>query len=65
MTSTPEAWRWSSASDYAGIGQPKAWLKTNFVLGLFGPGDAVAAYRDFMSAGDEPATRDFYMKAGW
>jgi len=65
MTPTPEAWRWSSASGYAGIAQPKPWLKTKFVLGLFGPGDAVAAYRDFMSAGNEPATHDFYVKAGW
>jgi putative transposase len=65
MTPTPEAWRWSSASGYAGIAQPKPWLKTKFVLGLFGPGDAVTAYRDFMSAGNEPATHDFYVKAGW
>lgn len=65
MTPTPEAWRWSSAAAYLGSVGPPAWLKTNYVLDLFGPRDHLESYRDFMRAGADSATSDFYAKLGW
>jgi putative transposase len=65
MTSTPEGWRWSSAAAYVGTVQSCPWLKTDFILGLFGPGDGLPAYCTFMSAGTDQATTNFYDRMGW
>jgi hypothetical protein len=65
MTSRPEAWPWSSAAAYSGAAQPAPWLKTEFVLELFGTGDRMSAYRDFVAAGADRSTLDFYAGIGW
>jgi putative transposase len=61
----PEAWRWSSAAAYAGSDRSRPWLQTELVLDLFGPGDRLAAYRDFMAAGANQRTVDSYRGIGW
>jgi REP element-mobilizing transposase RayT len=65
MTSTPEAWPWSSAANYTSAVQPKSWLKIDAILDLLGSSDRSAAYREFMAAGTDPRTRDFYAGIGW
>ena len=50
LTPKAEAWRWSSAAAYGGTVRARPWLKSDVILELFRPGDAVAAYRDFMAA---------------
>jgi putative transposase len=65
IASTPEAWRWSSAAAYTGAVETQAWLKTDFVLDLFGPSHRLAAYRDFMTDGVDTGTRHFYAGIGW
>ena len=65
ITPTAESWRWSSAGAYIGAGDLRPWLRTEAVLELFGPGDCIAAYRDFMAAGNDRGTTDFYAAMGW
>ena len=65
MTTKPETWPWSSAAAYIGAVQSVPWLKTEFVLDLFGPGDRLAAYSDFVAAGADRKTNDFYAGMGW
>jgi REP element-mobilizing transposase RayT len=65
LVSVAEAWPWSSAAVYVGaVGSP-TWLRTDFVLDLFGPRDPLASYSDFMRTDSDPATSDFYAKLGW
>jgi REP element-mobilizing transposase RayT len=65
ITPTAERLRWSSAGAYIGAGDVRPWLKTEAVLELFGPGDRITAYRDFMAAGNDRGTTDFYAGMGW
>jgi hypothetical protein len=65
IASTPETWPWSSAAAYVGTVETQAWLKTNFILDLFGPRHSLTAYREFMMAGVDTRTRDFYAGIGW
>ena len=65
MTSMPEAWPWSSAAAFVGLVQPQPWLRTEEILDLFGPGDRLVNYRDFMAAGVDSKTIDFYAARGW
>jgi REP element-mobilizing transposase RayT len=65
ITPTAESWRWSSAGAYLGIGDVRPWLRTDAILKLFGPRDALAAYRDFMASGNDRGTTDFYAAMGW
>ena len=65
MTPTADRWRWSSAAAYLGGGDPRSWLKADAILELFGPGDALAAYRSFIAAGIDSGTSDFYAAIGW
>jgi REP element-mobilizing transposase RayT len=57
LVSKAEAWRWSSAGVYSGLGRPQPWLKIDFILDLFGPGDAMSVYRDFMANGTDTGRR--------
>jgi REP element-mobilizing transposase RayT len=61
----PETWRWSSAATYTGADRSRPWLQTEFVLDLFGPGDRLTAYRDFIEVGADQRTVDFYRGIGW
>jgi hypothetical protein len=65
ITPSAESWRWSSAAACLGTGGVRPWLKTEAILELFGPGDANAACRDFMAAGIDRGTADFYTGMGW
>jgi REP element-mobilizing transposase RayT len=65
MAPKAEAWRWSSAQAYCAAGRPRPWLRTAFILELFGPGDGMAAYSDFMAGGNDAGTMEFYAKLGW
>ena len=65
ITPSAENWRWSSAAAYLGAGDRRTWLKTELILELFGPEDANAAYRDFMAAGNDQGTTEFYAAMGW
>jgi REP element-mobilizing transposase RayT len=65
ITPSAESWRWSSAGAYLGKGEIPAWLKTEALLELFGPGDCERAYRDFMAAGNDRGTSEFYAGPGW
>jgi len=50
MVASPEDYRWSSYSSYAGIEQPPPWLDPNFVLEMFGTDSLVRQqrYREFV-----------------
>ena len=65
IVQTAEAWRWSSAAAYVGLDAAPGWLKTQFILDLFGPTNPERNYRDFMAAGVDVATRRFYADLGW
>jgi len=57
--------RWSSAAAYDGSVQAPTWLKAHFVLDCFSPGDSRANYREFMEAGVDTRTAEFYTDLGW
>ena len=61
----PEAWRWSSAAAYVGDTTAPRWLRTDAVFDFFGTGDRLSGYRDFMTAGTDKGTADFFAKLGW
>lgn len=65
MTQTAEAWRWSSARAYLGRGMVPGWVKTEYILDLFGPSNRNANYRDFIADGVDVATAKFYADLGW
>jgi REP element-mobilizing transposase RayT len=60
-----EAWRWSSAAAYAGLGAAPEWLKTELILDLFGPSHRDASYRAFIADGVDAATARFYADLRW
>jgi hypothetical protein len=39
-------------------------METGAILELFGPGDSLAGYRDFMAAGNDQGTTEFYAGKG-
>ena len=61
----PEAWRWSSAAAYVGDTTAPRWLRTDAVFDFFGTGDRLSGYRDFMTAGTDKGTADFFAELGW
>ena len=65
VTPSAEAWRWSSARAYLGSGTVPQWLKTEYILDLFGPSNHGANYRDFIADGIDVATAKFYAEQGW
>jgi hypothetical protein len=65
LVSIAEVWPWSSAAAYVGAVSSPTWLRTDFVLGLFGPRDPLASYREFVNTSSDPVTNDFYVKLGW
>ncbi len=65
LTSRPEAWRWSSAAAYVGAAPAPRWLRTDAVFDFFDAGDRLSGYRDFMAAGTDSSTAEFYAGLGW
>ena len=65
MTQNAEAWRWSSARAYLGPSAVPQWLKTEYILDLFGPSNRDASYRDFIADGIDIETTKFYADIGW
>ncbi len=65
MTKSAEAWRWSSARAYVGQDAAPPWLKTEYILDLFGPSNRDASYREFMADGVDITTSKFYAGLGW
>lgn len=65
IVSDAEAWPWSSAAAYVGAVDSPTWLRTDFVLDLFGPRDPLTSYRDFVSTSSDSVTQDFYAKLSW
>jgi putative transposase len=55
-----EHWKWSSAAAFLGLADKPDWLKTDFVLDMFGPAQAAAKYAQFLGAGIDQATAEFY-----
>lgn len=43
-----EAWRWSSASAYMGHHHETDWVRTDFILSMFGTYDRMGTYRKFL-----------------
>jgi REP element-mobilizing transposase RayT len=60
LATEPEAWPYSSFRAYVDPGLAPAWLQTRVVLGYFGTIGARQRYRQFVAAGVDPGTRDFY-----
>ena len=55
----PEEWTWSSATAYLDPTTGPPWLKTSFLLSMFGTALG-ASYRAFLAAGVDEQTRGFY-----
>jgi REP element-mobilizing transposase RayT len=51
LVAKQEDWRWSSAGAYLGVADKPEWLRTDIVLEMFGPADAVAAYTQYLRDG--------------
>jgi len=64
-TRSAQAWRWSSARACLGNGVVPRWLKTEYILDLFGPSNRDANYRGFIADGVDIATARFYADLGW
>jgi putative transposase len=47
----PEEYEWSSYRHYIGLAKAPSWLKTGFVLDVFGGKDAERKYREFVNEG--------------
>jgi REP element-mobilizing transposase RayT len=63
LVAEPWDWPWSSAGAYVGHARPPAWLRTDAILEMFGALRARQAYRDFLGAEIDAATRASY--ADW
>jgi REP element-mobilizing transposase RayT len=64
LVAQPWDWPWSSARAYVGLAPPPAWLLTDVILEMFGPNRARQAYREFLGAEIDEATRGTYAKWG-
>lgn len=60
LASRAEDWPHSSLRGYVDPARGPRWLRTSAVLGHFGSIGARQRYRQFVAAGIDPGTRDFY-----
>ena len=59
----PEDYEWSSYRFYIGLAKAPSWLKTGFVLDVFGGKDAEIKYREFVNEGMKRESRSPLMGA--
>lgn len=59
----PEDYEWSSYRYYIGLAKAQSWLKTGFVLDVFGGKDAEIKYREFVNEGMKKESRSPLMGA--
>jgi len=64
LVAHPWEWPWSSARAYLGLARPPTWLRTDPILEMFGPNEPRQAYRDFLAAKIDEATRATYAQWG-
>lgn len=65
LAARAEDWPWSSYRGYLDPAAEPGWLWTGLVLQWFGNIGARQRYREFVEAGLDPGTRDFYGRPRW
>lgn len=63
MTKRPEQYRWSSYRNYLQADRKPSWLQTNEILSMLSIKKDVTVYQQFIEAGLDGETNDFYKRS--